>query len=426
MKQFIRACGSPEHTLSRRAFLGGLAGAFGLGTLAQAASVSQLAKEQKRVLVIFLHGGVSQLETWDPKPGTSTGGPFQAIGTSVTGVHICELLPYTAKQMHRLALVRGINTAEDDHGKGYYIMNTGRRQEPAMEYPHLGAVCAKLLHAEEAPLPGYLYIQPQPGGGFDKKAAAFLGPRFASVTLGDGQPPANLLRPADLSEQSDLERNEFRRRMNERFALGRRSADTEAYTFSYDQAAQLMARRKLFDLTSEPPKLRDLYGTHEFGRHALLARRLLESGATFVKVSHSNYDTHHENFDFHIEQLGEFDRTFATLLDDLDQRGMLDSTLVVVMSEFGRTPKINRNMGRDHWSRAWSVALAGCGIKGGTVVGKTNAEGTAVTDREVNGGHLFHTYLKAIGFDGKKNHYVEQRPIPMGDPKASPITEVLA
>src|SRR5262249_53376192 len=152
-----------------------------------------------------------------------------------------------------------------------------------------------------------------------------------------------------------LERNEFRRHMNERFALGRRSADTEAYTFSYDQAAQLMARRKLFDLTSEPPKLRDLYGSHEFGRHLLLARRLLESAATSVKVSPSNSDTHHENFDFHIEQLGEFDRTFATLLDDLDQRGMLDSTLVVVMSEFGRTPKINRNMGRDHWSKAWSI-----------------------------------------------------------------------
>ena len=166
-------------------------------------------------------------------------------------------------------------------------------------------------------------------------------------------------------------------------------------------------------------RCRDRYGNHEFGRHCLLARRLLEAGVTFVKVTHSNYDTHHENFDFHIEQLGEFDRTFATLLDDLDQRGMLDSTLVVVMSEFGRTPTINRNYGRDHWSRAWSVALAGCGIQGGACVGRTNDNGTAVTDRQVNGGHLFHTYFRALGLDPTRNHHHEGRPIPMADPAAA-------
>jgi uncharacterized protein (DUF1501 family) len=156
-----------------------------------------------------------------------------------------------------------------------------------------------------------------------------------------------------------------------------------------------------------------------------MARRLLEGGATFVKVTHTNYDTHHENFDFHIEQLGEFDRPFAKLLDDLADRGLLDSTLVVVMSEMGRTPTINRNLGRDHWSRAWSVALGGCGVKGGAVVGKTSPNGSTVVDREVNGGHLFHTYLKALGFDSKKNFYIDERPIPMADPKAAPIDEIL-
>jgi uncharacterized protein (DUF1501 family) len=145
-----------------------------------------------------------------------------------------------------------------------------------------------------------------------------------------------------------------------------------------------------------------------------------------VRVSHSNYDTHHENFDFHIEQLGEFDRTFATLLEDLDQRGLLSRTLVVVMSEFGRTPRINANFGRDHWSRAWSVALAGCGIRPGVVVGRTNANGTAVTDRQVGAGHLFHTYLRALGLDGTRNLYHQGRPIPMADPQAGPIQEVLA
>jgi uncharacterized protein (DUF1501 family) len=218
----------------------------------------------------------------------------------------------------------------------------------------------------------------------------------------------------------------MRQRASERFLRRRRTAQTEAYTHSFDQAAQLMKQRGLFDTSAEPEKVRDRYGRHDFGRHCLMARRLLEGGATFVKVTHSNYDTHHENFDFHIEQLGELDRPFATLLEDLDVRGLLDSTLVVVMSEFGRTPKINRNYGRDHWGTAWSVALAGCGIKGGAVVGKTNANGTAVTDRMVNGGHLFHTYFKALGLDPRKNYYIDQRPIPMADPKAGPITEVLA
>jgi uncharacterized protein (DUF1501 family) len=422
------SCGSKEHTLSRRGFLAGLAstavGAVGLGPTA--ALAAQLESEQKRVLLIWLSGGVSQLETWDPKPGTDTGGPFQPIKTSVPGVEICELLPFCAARMHKLAIVRGLNTAEDDHGKGYVIMHTGRRPEPAMTYPHLGSVAARLLASADCPLPGYIHITPKGNGAVNQADAAFLGPRYASVSLDNGQAPANLERPPDLGAEADRQRHEFRARANERFALSRRTAETEAYTSSYDQAAQLMARRTLFDISKEPPRNVDRYGPGDFARHCLMARRLLEGGAPFVKVTHSNYDTHHENFDFHIEQLGEFDRPFAALLDDLDDRGLLSTTLVLVLSEFGRTPTINRNFGRDHWSRAWSVALGGCGIKGGAVVGKTNANGTAVVDRQVHGGHLFHTYLKALGFDPKKNFYVEQRPIPMADPKAEAIPEVLA
>jgi uncharacterized protein (DUF1501 family) len=424
------SCGSAEHGLSRRGFLGGAAagamGAIGFGSLTSPLAARELSRAQKRVLVIWLAGGVSQLETWDPKPGTNTGGPFQAISTSVPGINICELLPHTAKQMHRMALVRGVNTAEDDHGKGDVIMHTGRRPEPAMTYPHLGSVCAKMLSSADNPLPGYIHITPKGNGGVRPEDGSFLGPRFASVALGDGQAPANLQRPDDLTAETDRQRQEMRLRANERFLRTRRTAQTEAYTHSYDQAALLMSKQSLFDVNKEPPSVRDQYGSHDLGRHCLMARRLLEGGATFVKVSHSNYDTHHENFDFHIEQLGEFDRPFATLLEDLHQRGLLESTLVIVMSEFGRTPTINRNYGRDHWSHAWSVALAGCGIKGGAVVGKTNDNGTAVTQREVHGGHLFHTYLRAVGLDPKKNHYVEQRPIPIADPKASAITEVLA
>jgi uncharacterized protein (DUF1501 family) len=422
------ACGTADHALNRRSFLGaaaaGVAGV--LGGFTSAASARDLARSGKRVFTIFLSGGVSQLETWDPKPTTDTGGPFRAIPTSVPGVHVSELLPHTARQMHRMALVRGVNTAEDEHGRGATIMLTGRRTEPGFEYPHLGAVAAKLLGTGKEELPGHIQIHPGGGGGFNKQDAAFLGPRYASVAVGDGKPPADLHRPAGLSAEADRQREALRQKLNARFAKSRRTAMTEAYAESYDQAAKVIARGDVFDISKEDPKLADRYGRHDFGRHLLLARRLLEQGVTFVNVQHSNYDTHHENFDFHIEQLGEFDQPFAAFLDDLADRGMLDSTLVVVMSEFGRTPRINHLYGRDHWSKAWSVALAGCGLKTGAVVGKTNANGTAVTDREVNGGHLFHTYLRAVGQDPTKNFHPNDRPIPIADPKASAIAELLA
>src|SRR5262245_30107952 len=327
------ACGSSEHGLSRRQFLTGIsagaAGVLGFNQLIQPSAAKALAKQEKRVLVIWLSGGVSQLETWDPKPGTNTGGPFQTIQTSVTGVHISELLPHTAKHMHRMALIRGLNTANDDHGQGYVIMHTGRRPEPGMTYPHLGAACAKLLGSDDNPLPGYIHITPRGNGGVNAADAAFLGPRFASVALDDGKAPANISRPGDLTAEADRARHEMRLRASERFLKNRRTAQTEAYTHSYDQALQLMKQKALFDTSGEPHKVRDRYGRHDFGRHCPMARRLLEGGATFVKVTHTNYDTHHENFDFHIEQLGEFDRPFATLLDDLRLRGLLDRKSVV-------------------------------------------------------------------------------------------------
>ncbi len=429
------SCGSFEHGLSRRAFMGGLAAgaAFGVPTLgasslgaAAGALSNDLAKSQKRVLMVYLSGGVSQLESWDPKPGSKTGGPFRAIPTSVPGVHISELLPHTASQMHRLALVRGINTAEDDHGKGSLIMHTGRKEEPGIQYPHLGSVCSKLLGDEAAPLPGYLHITPGAGGGSSPEDAAFLGPRFGPVGISDGKAPLNIDRPGGLTPEADLARQNLRRKVDERFLAARRTARTEAFTQTFDQAKGLMSKKGLFDIVGEPDRLLDSYGRHDFGRHCLLSRRLLEGGATFVKITHTNYDTHHENFDFHIEQLGEFDRSFATLVDDLHLRGLLSTTLIMVISEFGRTPNINHLYGRDHWSKAWSVALGGCGIAPGAVVGKTNGQGTEVVDRQVNGGHLFHTYFQALGLDSKKNFYIDQRPIPMADPKTEPIREILA
>src|SRR3990172_6323312 len=180
------ACRTAEHQLARRDFLGMLAygaGAAGaLGFAGRASAVEQVAKQQKRMLVFYMHGGLSQLESWDPKPGTATGGPFRAIPTSVPGIHISELLPQTAKQMHHMCLVRGVNTSEDDHGKGTYLMLTGRRQTPASDYPQIGAVAARALAPGESSLPGHILITPGGGGGRGNDAA-YLGPKFSSIQL---------------------------------------------------------------------------------------------------------------------------------------------------------------------------------------------------------------------------------------------------
>jgi hypothetical protein len=420
------SCGSAEHGFSRRAFLGSLVAGAAVTTspaLAQAAIAEQLKGSQKRMLTIFLQGGVSQLESWDPKPNTDTGGPFRAIATSVPGVQICELLPHTARQMHHLALVRSLNTKNGDHAQGTVEMTTGHKRTPGSNYPHLGAVAAKALLPDRFPLPGHVLIRGAgPGGG----QAAYLGPKYASIALSDGKLPENLARTAAIPAEADQRRNALRSQLNDRFAGRRRTADTDAYTFSYDQARQLMEQTDVFDVTKEPAADHERYGKHEFGQHCLLARRLLEAEVPFVQINHSNYDTHFENFDYHIEQLGEFDQPFATLIADLAERGLLEHTVVCVMSEFGRTPKINQTYGRDHWGTAWSVALGGGRIKPGAVIGKTNANGTAVTDREVDHGHIFHTILQAAGVDSKAEFDIGGRKYPLADPAKDAIKELLS
>jgi hypothetical protein len=420
------ACRSAAHAISRRSLLGGLAvGGMGLcGGLAATPSLAQAIKTgSKRVLVVFLHGGVSQLESWDPKPGTDTGGPFRAIPTSVPGVHVSELLPYTAMQMHRLSIIRSLDTKNGDHGRGEREMISGRDQPAPLDYPSLGAVVAKTSTPEGFSLPGHILVR---GAGSGPGSAAYLGPQFAGVAMNDGQPPQHTARPEGLSGEADRRRAALRSRFNDRFAGRRRTADTDAYTFSYEQALDLLDQRDVFDVSQESARDHSRYGSHEFGQHCLLARRLLERGVPFVQVNHSNYDTHFENFDFHIEQLGEFDRPFATLVHDLTDRGLLEDTLVCVMSEFGRTPQINDRYGRDHWGTSWSIVMGGAGLQSGAVIGRTNADGTAVEDRVVDHGHVFHTILQAIGVDSHGEFHVAGRDHPIADPAKGPIDELLA
>src|SRR4029078_7792343 len=238
-------------------------------------------------------------------------------------------------------------------------------------------------------------------------------------------PPQNTVRPDIISKDVESARQDFRRHLNENFLNRRRTAITEAFTYSFEQAQQLMQQREVFDVTKEPAKDMDRYGKYDFGRHCLLARRLLEKGITFVQVTHANYDTHNENFNFHIEQLGEFDRPFAAFINDLAARGMLDSTLDGGLYALRRTPGINLYHGRDHWSKAWSVCLAGCRIPRGVAYGKTNADGTAVVDKQVDHGALFHTYLEAAGVDSMGSFVVDGRKMPIADPAAAAVKDLL-
>ncbi|MFN7735307.1 MAG: DUF1501 domain-containing protein [Pirellula sp.] len=433
MKIAKYACGSMDHIVNRRRFLSGVAGSVattgavvgGLGTLAQGIAAAEIQRKDMRVVVFNMHGGLSQLESWDPKPGTRTGGPFRAIPTSVPGIHVSELLPMTAKQMHHLCLLRGVNTSEDDHGKGAYMMLTGRRQTPSAEFPQIGSVAAKMLHDDQTGLPGHIVVTPGGGGGRGNEAA-YLGPKFSSIQLGGDKPPQNSNKPDAVSEEAEKRRHEIRRKINEQFLNQRRSAITDAYTHSYEQALRLMERREVFDVSKEPDTAKQRYGNSDLGRQCLMARRLLESGVSFVQVTHSNYDTHNDNFNFHIEQVGEFDQAFATFIDDLAQRGMLEKTLVVVLSEFGRTPNINLYYGRDHWSKAWSIAMAGAGVHRGAAFGKTNEEGTEVIDGQCDHGDIFHTILRAVGVDSSQSLIVDGREVPIADPAAEPIWKVLA
>ena len=428
MKRCHYACNSPDHLIGRRNFLGTLAAGAGtmagLGALVHPAAAAQIASQKKRVLSIFLAGGVSQLESFDPKPGTLNGGPFRAIPTSVPGTHICELLPRTAQQMHRISLIRTVNTNENDHGLSRYQIERGHKQSPTADFPHIGAIVAKGFDDGDSPLPGHIHVSS--GAGSRSSNSAFLGPKYGSISVGTNGGLRNSKLPGGMTATVNNQRHSFRRFANERFLQRRRTAETDAYVQSHEQALQLMENREIFDVTKEPAKDAERYGSFDLGKQCLLARRLLENDISFVQVSHSNYDTHAENFNFHIEQLGEFDQSFSTLIDDLAERGMLESTLVVVLTEFGRTPRINRKYGRDHWGKGFSIALAGCGIQPGAVIGAMSDDGTEIKDREVKPADLFHTYLQAVGLDPTDEFDIGGRAVPMADPTGQAVEELLA
>ena len=424
---FDPACNSAAHLMSRRSMLSNLVvGATGVGALGQLihpAVAKEIEAKKKQVLIFLLNGGLSQFESFDPKPNTDTGGPFRAISAAVPGTHFCELMPYTATIANKLAVVRSMfaEKVPGSHGGAREYVVTGRPPQQG-PYPWIGPVYSKLL-ADNDELPGNIHITPARWG--PRQDAAFLGPKHASLVLSGGRPPLNVDRPEQFDKELDEARYKLRQIADLRFSQRRRTAHTEAYQSSYDQAAQLIEQKELFDVTKESEKDQQRYGSHDMGRHCLMARRLLEKGVTCVKVTHNNYDSHMENFNFHLEQLGEFDKPFTTLMNDLEERGMLNNTLVMMVTEFGRTPQIQPDNGRDHWPPNWSVVLGGCGIQTGGVLGATNANGTEIVDRPVHVGDMFHTYMRAVGLDPMATHTVGGNKVPIGAPERTAVKELL-
>ncbi len=423
-------CGSPEHGIGRRAFLGGLAAVAAdmtvLDVLKQPAVAAELKKQQKRVILLWLAGGSSQLETWDPKPGAPTGGPFRAIPTSVPGIQISELMPKMAKRMGDTTIIRSLNTKNGDHGGGAKLMMRGRMDDPSLRYPDLGAVIARELGQVHSAVPDYVsFYSSTEGRDFAPGAAGFLGSRYSPMELTTSLMPENIRRPDAISEIDHAERAELREVLSKRFARGRSSSELGAHNEAYARVRGLMASDKLFDISKEPQKIRDEYGPTQFGEQALVARRLVEAGVPFVRVARAWWDSHGQNFETHQELVPELDHVMSTLLDDLKRRGLLESTLVITLAEFGRTPTINASLGRDHFATAWSATLSGCGVKGGTVYGKTDAKGQSVTDGQVGAPELFATIYRALGIDHQKNYFVGSRPVPLTEPDTDPIDDVL-
>ena len=443
--------------LSRRCFLRAgtvstavtMSGWF--GQLARCAPESP-SKPQRACILLWMNGGPSQMDTWDPKPGHANGGPIKGLDTKVPGIRISEHLPKLAERADKLAILRGMSTKEADHGRGSYLLRTGRVPGGPIRYPAIGSFVGKELDRPDAALPCVVSVAPFRFLSPEAYGPGFLGPRFAPLVVaenaldgrGGDQDVGKLLKVQDLdlptgvSESRGAARAEFRDTLDEDFLADRPGPSGEGHRTAYRRANTLMRSStvKAFDLTEEKDALRDKYGRNLFGQGCLLARRLVERGVPFIEVTLSSapgvlngigWDTHQENFETVKKLCGVLDLAWAALMDDLSERGLLDTTTIVWMGEFGRTPKINPQKGRDHWANSWSTVLAGGGIKGGQVIGKTTDDGMEVKDRPVNVPDFLATVCKAVGVDpSKQNDSMIGRPIRLVEPTAVPIKEVLS
>lgn len=419
--------------LTRRALFqhaGGAAGLSVVGWLSQVAAQAATDPRRKRsCILLWMAGGPSQMDTFDLKPGHVNGGPFRETATAVPGIRFCEHLPRLAGHMNRLALVRSLQTREGDHGRATAHLRTGYTPQGSIRFPSLGSLVSHELADSQADLPGFVSVLPQGAFALGSVAAGFLGPRHAPLIVASN---GGTLQVEDIRRASAARsagRLELLREMEAEFLATRPGSGTASHVSAYDRASRLQrpAAASAFELSQENASLRERYGRNSFGQGCLLARRLVERGVPFVEVSLGGWDTHDNNFEQVRSLCDVLDPAWSTLLADLEQRGLLDETLVVWMGEFGRTPGINPRNGRDHYPPAWSVVLGGGGIRGGQVVGRTDPSGARVEDRPVAVPDLMATILLALGLDpAKQNQSNVNRPIRLADPIANPIRGILA
>jgi arylsulfatase A-like enzyme len=333
-------------------------------------------------------------------------------------------MPKMASLMNQVALVRSLDTKIADHGQATSLIETGKRREPGIQHPDLGAVVSRELGERDSAVPNYvsLYLATE---GHRRPDPGFLGGQYAAMHLNKSLKPENIDRPHGLSETAHSEREDLRRYLSEQFDRERNAPAIKGYNNTYARVRGLMKSDTLFDLERESLAVRDRYGPTDFGQHTLIARRLIEAGVPMVKVARAWWDSHADNFESHRELVSELDHVMSTLLTDLKERGLLDSTLVITLSEFGRTPDINKHVGRDHFASAWSCSFAGCGIRGGAVHGATSDDGKSVADGKVGAGDVIATIYQTAGINCKKHYNVGQRPVPIVPEDSKPIATVL-
>jgi hypothetical protein len=438
---------SPQ--LSRREMFrlasAGVLGASASGWLQNlAADAATDPKRRKSCILLWMSGGPSQIDTFDPKPDHANGGPYKPIQTAVPGILMGEHLPKLAQQVKDLAIIRGMSTKEGDHGRATFNLRTGYLPSGPVRYPTLGSLVAKEMEDDSAELPSFISIAPARAFSPLAFSPGFLGPKYAPLIVGERGGAGrrsfkvdDLELPTGIGRERADERLDLLNALASDFQATRPGVSPASHQDAYQRAVKMMRSpaAKAFELEEEPDAVRDAYGRNPFGQGCLLARRLVERGVPFVEVTLSSadgrnnqlgWDTHAQNFDAVKALSTVLDSGWATLMNDLRSRGLLDSTLIVWMGEFGRTPKINENAGRDHYPNAWSTVLAGGGLKGGQVIGNTGEDGMEVHDRPVSVPDLLATVVKGVGLDPSNQNVSENgRPIRLVDSKAKPIAEVL-
>src|SRR5262245_37620879 len=380
----------------RRSFL--RSAAVGLGALSfrdcLTAHADELRKQGTACILLWMAGGPSQFETLDPKPGAETQGPTRAIATTADGIRIAEHWTRTATVMNELTVIRSMTSREGNHGRATYLMHTSYPPSGGIVHPGMGSIVASELGHADSDMPNFVAISGSSVG------QSFLGVRHAPFIVTDpNRAPDNLATPVAADRLG--RRLGLLKELEEPLTKTGAAQLVKDHQTLYDQTSQMILspRTQAFQLEREPEKLRDAYGRSAFGQGCLMARRLIEAGVTFVEVQSSGWDTHSNELAGLKKLIPPVDQGTAALLADMKDRGLLERTLVIWMGEFGRTPHVNLTAGRDHYPQAFTVALAGAGVRGGQVIGATDPRGIEVADRPVSVSDLFCTFCRALGIE---------------------------